>query len=185
MKPRYSKHDVRTLIDHRHAGWSWASTAAQLGRDEDGVRAKARRLRDAGKWLLANGKPADGAPEVGSGRPRVHVDCVDVSFRVSLAVSETLRDMEHAADVALLEIVRTALERGTKRTKTPPFGLDPGKSVALEAGTLSETFTLPVPSELLERYLAKCTGATPTTTAVREAVHAMLRDLNYVIEGDE
>ena len=98
-RPRYSVAEIQQLIFLRHTGRSWVEVAEILERDLASVRRKAIRLRDAGDWKLVSGAVANGAPDVGSGRPRKHHATRNISFRVSSDVAQALQEVAHAADV--------------------------------------------------------------------------------------
>mgnify|MGYP001767734874 CR=1 FL=1 len=106
----------RRLIDLRHAGTPWPEIVRELHLSEPALRMRANRLRDAGEWKLANGKPAKGAPKPGGrGRPRNDVPKVPVSVRVCADGANALRTVGACAGVRLGEVFTEAMRRHISR----------------------------------------------------------------------
>jgi hypothetical protein len=169
----------RRLVTLRHRGVAWTECARQLEQRVDALRRQATRLRDAGQWTLADGRPARGAPQPGKyGRPRRPPYKV-VSVRFDPAVADALRGIAAAAKVSLSRVVETALERHLRRrvggrVSKSPLGLAPGEPVALVVGPKTTKFGVTISRELL----AALDEARPST-AIASAVEALLRDLHY------
>lgn len=173
----------RRLIDLRHAGTSWPDCAKQLRfYTVAALRMRANRLRDAKRWKLANGKPADGAPTRGKrGRPKNAVPNVPVSLRFTVDVVGAVRTVAACAGVREGLVVAEAMQRAVsraagKRVPSTPLGLSPGKSFELCDGHKTETISVNVPKPVYDALVGK---AAQPNTVIAEAVHRLLRDLNY------
>lgn len=172
------------LIALRHAGTPWPECARRLLHSVAALRMRANRLRDAGEWKTPDGKPARGAPKPGGrGRPRLVVPNVPASIRLAPDAANALRTVAACASLRLGEVVAEAMQRAVdraanKRVSRPPLGLDPGEPFDLCDGNKSETLSVNVPKPLYEAFIATTPGKQPTS-AIADAVHRLLRDLNY------
>jgi hypothetical protein len=178
--------DKQRLIDLRHEGLTWAECSEQLGRSADVLRSVGCRLRDAGEWSLTDGGEAQGAPRAGKrGRPRNKIPTAAVSLRFAPAVEEALRDVADAAGMSgrvglvVAEAVERALARAKgKRVSATPLELEPGEVAELSDEARLHTLSCNIPQPLFDEFVALRPGLC-RMTAVVEAVHRLLADLNY------
>lgn len=177
------------LIALRDQDVPWAEVAKELGYTVQALKVRARRIRERGDWTI-NGREARGAPTVnGRGRPRNVVPKVPVSPRFAPEVGAAVRQVAEDAGGLLVgdvvaEAMKRALARRRRRGKNKeldsPFNLDPGKPFKLCNGHRTETLACNVEQPIFEAFSAAFVDEdTPVSTAIAEAVHQLLMDLNY------
>jgi hypothetical protein len=174
---------ARRLIDLRHEGTSWSRCAELLGYSVDALKTRARRLRDAEAWLLADGSPACGQPSLSRGRPKNRVPTVPVSPRFSPDTAEALRMVARCAGLRLGEVVAEAMQRAVDRSEgrrpsTLPCGLERGEIAELCDGQHTETISVNVPLPIFDACTA-LDPSRPAMTVIAEVVTRLLVDLNY------
>jgi hypothetical protein len=182
---------ARQLIDLRHRGVPWEECAKQLGRTASALNLAARRLRDQGKWRLANGRPAKGAPRAGvKGRPRNATPSAAISPRFAPDVADALRTIAASAGVRVGLVIAEAMQRGLdrhakRRVSRAPLGLEPGERFDLVAGNRTTTLAVNVPQAIYEPFAALYGAEGYVATAITDAVHRLLGDLNYTLIDPE
>lgn len=176
----------RRLIDLRHTGTPWDECAKKLHMTTPALQLRARRLRDSKQWRLSDGRPARGAPKRGQrGRPRAIVPRTPISPRFAPDVDAALRTVAACANLRLGEILTEAMQRAVdraagERVSKTPLGLDPGSPFQLCNGIRSAVMAVNVPRPLYEALVALDPDK-PAMTAIADAAHQLLADLNYQI----